>query len=415
MSPIAHSIPALPVWRVVALSLVMLILMTLTVAAQFDQAKIDAVRRSLVHIEVTGISAADSAPRRSDGTGFLVSADGFILTNYHLLDAMNGADTDTIKFSVSFGENTANGRVKALPIDGNEIIDLLLLKVPERQGAFSPLVLGSAENLTVGTPLFTLGFPRADDPDFQPNAVFRQGDLSSRDGPLGSLWMVSIPISSGQSGSPVFSADGKVVGVAKATSSNDPNSRYMIPIHFADTLLAHLRLASLQTELERVLRILKGLEPEPLPLNERLVSVESNISDLRKVFNWSATLDGDDLRIDFRKLVGGARLLRGIKPYVRPIAYDKNDKSVPMSPFKIAASDGTELIELPITSFDDASFSGTFVLKGIRTKIKNRIDDTANVTSIPEIEVRLVPVLERSDKVEELPNQSLIVKVDIAE
>lgn len=368
------------------------------------------ISESLVHIRITGTSAADSSVKTAEGTGFLVSDDGFILTNYHLLNEMKGVDTDTIKITVSFKQNNPAFRIKALPINGNEIIDLLLLKVPEGNEPYKPLQLGSSEALSKGDTLFTLGFPAADDPEFQPDPLFRSGDLSSRSGPTGSLWTVSIPMTAGQSGSPIFHNDGTVVGVARAVSETDANSRYMIPIHFADSILAHLRVAALQKQLEAVLKALGKTEPDAIPLNDRLKSVESNITDLRKFYEWSASMSGDDVKIEFTKLVGGEPLLRGIEPQIKPIAINLEDKAITKSKLKLKPQPGPSAEEFSLTTFEEKDSSGSIIVTKIKDIIATLESVDGDIKSIPELEIRIVPVLSDGTK---LKPQILVIKTHL--
>lgn len=367
---------------------------------------ISAVKTAIVRIEISGIHAANSAKKSASGTGFIVSPDGFVLTNYHLMQELAGVDIDTIKFSVFSGNGAP---VKALPVNGSEASDLLLLKIPERDAQYPTVALGSALELQIGASLSTIGYPKPDDPQFQLDPQFRDGTLSAREGPSGSLWTVSIPFSPGISGSPVFTDDGKVVGVARAVSPQDGESRYMIPIHFADTILTHLKVAKLQQDLDRVLKALGGAETAEETLQDRLTSAESSIGELRMVYEWRAVVAGDDLRIEFSKLVGGGPTLRGIEPYVRPIAVFKPDEQpVQMGKFRLDSAGP----EFPVTYDNDRKASGFVLIRDIKDHIRLRVENTDEVESIPELFVRVAPVLDDGTPAgAKMPPRELIVRV----
>src|SRR4051812_13266543 len=69
----------------------------------FAQNVHDEIRKSLVFIEMKGITD-NGVPLSSAGTGFFVSADGYILTCYHLLDAIAKVKPETVEIWISIWE-----------------------------------------------------------------------------------------------------------------------------------------------------------------------------------------------------------------------------------------------------------------------------------------------------------------------
>jgi hypothetical protein len=206
----------------------------------------DTIRESLVYIRATALSndkdpAGQGRDIEARATGFFVSSDGLILTNYHILDQLGYAVPSTIRFQVSVGEKSADART-ALTVDGNEISDLLLLKAVPAVAPYVTVTLGSAYRHPEGDRVYTSGFPR--------DISYRKGsgEIAAREGPGGALWSIDdLRIRSGQSGSPVYDARGAVIGVLKA---DDDSAVYMIPIDAADGLIAQVRIRDLTDRLE---------------------------------------------------------------------------------------------------------------------------------------------------------------------
>jgi S1-C subfamily serine protease len=378
--------------------------MTLASPASAEVSKeiIDKVSSSIVHITATGTSTKDNTERTSEGTGFYVSSDGFILTNYHLLAPLDDVFSDTIVINVGKGPKSLS-RIKVLPVQGNEIADLLVLKAPENEDPYTPPPLEFADEPEVSEKLYTLGFPNVSDPDFDGAIKFAEGVLSSRSGPTASVWETNIGARAGQSGSPVFNSSGAVVGILKGVEkSADQTVSYYIPIKFADPLLPQLRVAQLRRDLELVLKALGGAEKEPEPLNGRLKSVEGNINNLRRIFNWKVELVGDDLRVDFSKMVAGEPKLKAIRPQVTP--YGQPAGGGPLkkgSTLRLIEVDrnlpqpANEPYEVPVSGIDTEFSSGFFIVPRIGAKIKERMNSDGEISAIPLLSVRIIPVLEK--------------------
>jgi S1-C subfamily serine protease len=366
------------------------------------------VRGSLVHIRATGISSKDSSQKTSEGTGFYVSQDGFILTNYHLLAPLDGVDADTIVINVGERPNTLN-RVKVLPVQGNEIADILVLKAPEDGVNRTKAKIDFTKQPTVGSALYSIGFPTVTDPEFDTQPALVKGNLSKHTGPTASLWTTSIAALQGQSGSPVFTDDGTVIGILKGTDKTaEGEVSYIVPIKFVDPLLPQLRVQQLREELELVLKALGGIEKEPVPLNNRLQNVETNINDLRRIFEWQGDFAGEDLKVQFTKLVGGEPKLRAIRPQVTPYARLNTGGVEKRGLFRIFGQGSAG--EILMNGIDERSASGFFLLPNIKNEIANRIRSDGEIKNIPRLSVSIIPVLEDG---KELPPQTIEVRIDV--
>jgi S1-C subfamily serine protease len=140
----------------------------------------------------------------STGTGFFVSSDGFLLTNYHVVE-------DAERISVKL----PSGKIyPARYISGDKSNDIAILKV---EGAFKPVNLRTDGEVEKGQEVFTLGYPLVSIQGQSQKATFgRVNALSGIQDDVRFI-QIDIPIQPGNSGGPVFDSTGQVVAVATAT------------------------------------------------------------------------------------------------------------------------------------------------------------------------------------------------------
>lgn len=133
-------------------------------------------------------------------TGFLVSANGYVVTNYHVVK-----DADSVHLQNIAGEAF---RAEVLYIDPAN--DLALLHISD--STYRPLKSApytfKESTSAIGEEVFTIGFPRDD-------MVYGQGYLSSLTGYAGdtTAYQISIPVNPGNSGGPVLDSRGNVIGI----------------------------------------------------------------------------------------------------------------------------------------------------------------------------------------------------------
>lgn len=152
----------------------------------------------------------------SRGSGFILSADGYIVTNYHVLDRANA-----IKVTLNNGQE-----YDATLIGGEEANDVAVLKINDVTG-LKPVVLGDSDTLvvgqkvsTIGNALGTLSFSQTSG---HVSGVGRSVTMS--DGTIINMIQTDCVINSGNSGGPLFDQYGRVVGITSAKYSNNGDSR----------------------------------------------------------------------------------------------------------------------------------------------------------------------------------------------
>ena len=159
----------------------------------------------------------------ASGSGFIFSDDGYILTNYHVIE-----DSDSIKVSTYDG-----GSYDAQLIGYDESNDIAVLKI-EAQG-LSPVVLGDSDNLNVGDSVVAIGNPLGELTFSLTSGVVsaldRQVTLSSN--VTMDLIQTDCAINSGNSGGPLFNLYGEVIGITNAKYSSSGSGASIDNIGFA--------------------------------------------------------------------------------------------------------------------------------------------------------------------------------------
>ncbi len=164
---------------------------------------------SVVSIAVTG------GGQQGTGSGFVLSADGLIITNNHVVEA--AADGGDIEVAFADGE-----RVSATIVGRDASYDLAVLRVAARN--LPPLPLGSSANVQVGDPVIAIGSPLG------LAGTVTQGIVSAKDRPVTagrggddasyiSAIQTDAAINPGNSGGPLVNLAGEVVGVNSAIAS----------------------------------------------------------------------------------------------------------------------------------------------------------------------------------------------------
>ncbi|MFT4795424.1 MAG: serine protease Do [Paracoccaceae bacterium] len=156
-----------------------------------------------------GEGGPDQAPRRASslGSGFVISADGFIVTNNHVID---GAD----EIKANFPDGTS---LDAVLIGTDPKTDIALLKVTSDKPL--PFVtFGDSDTSRVGDWVLAIGNP------FGLGGSVSAGIISARNrdiksGPYDDFIQTDAAINRGNSGGPLFNMDGNVIGVNTAIIS----------------------------------------------------------------------------------------------------------------------------------------------------------------------------------------------------
>ena len=174
-------------------------------------------------------------PRIGEGTGFVISSDGYILTNYHVVQ-----NADQVK--VGFRDGTED---TAEVVGTDPSIDLALLKISKN--GLTPLPLGDSESLRVGEWVIAIGNPL----DFEQTVTVGVLSAKNRRVPLPTLdrrglvtfLQTDAAINFGNSGGPLMDIDGNVVGINTAIARQNlaEGIGFALPINQARRVIDQLR------------------------------------------------------------------------------------------------------------------------------------------------------------------------------
>jgi S1-C subfamily serine protease len=363
-----------------------------SVIAQDAEAAHAAMRKSLVYLKATGIGASGAiagANMTATGTGFLVSEDGFILTNYHLLTELGDVLPNTIEIRANIGEKAQELKFKAATVNAVPENDLLLIKIPSGADKHVPVRLGSLAEAYAASQILTSGFPS--EVDYQTV----NGRVSSRDTGSGYLWTVgNMAFEHGQSGSPIYTPDGKVIGVAKGQSEGSPSLNHMIPIHLADSLIGHLRIAELQAKIATLETSIKNLETNKVdPAKKDLDTAVQNIDEIASNFEWSASINASDVEIDYRKLANTGPSVDRIVAVVTPVATNKDRQTIDIGTYFIDVNRDAESDFLIPQEFDTKKRLGVILAPNLFELVRSNFCNIGPAFAAEKFRISIQPYL----------------------
>lgn len=167
---------------------------------------------------------------QSLGTGFIISADGYILTNNHVV---NGSDEVMVKLSDG---REVKGEIKGT----DEKVDLALIKINEK-GQLPFAELGDSDTLEVGEWVMAIGNPFGLSHTVTAGIVSAKGRVIGS-GPYDDFIQTDASINPGNSGGPLFSSEGKVIGINTAIIAGGGGGiGFAIPISMAKSIVSQLR------------------------------------------------------------------------------------------------------------------------------------------------------------------------------
>jgi len=192
---------------------------------------ISVFRPSRVNISINGITIEQEKDKIGEGTGFVVSEDGIIVTNKHVVST-EGIE---IKISTSDGEEFI-----AEVLDLDPLLDLALLKVSDSSWSnnVKPLILGDSSNIQQGQTVIAIGNALGEFKNTVSVGVIsglNRTLIAASNGVaeiIEDLIQTDAAINPGNSGGPLINLEGEVIGINTAMSSGQ-NLGFAIPINQA--------------------------------------------------------------------------------------------------------------------------------------------------------------------------------------
>ncbi|HEY4450193.1 MAG TPA: trypsin-like peptidase domain-containing protein [Solirubrobacteraceae bacterium] len=142
---------------------------------------------------------------QATGSGIVISANGTILTNYHVIE-------NAIKVTVSFEKGkTVNAQI----VGKDPSNDLAVLKIPTDGLTLHPLTLGNSSAVTVGDPVYAIGNPFDLQRTLTTGVISAlQREITAPNGfAINNVLQTDAPINPGNSGGPLLNTSGEVIGI----------------------------------------------------------------------------------------------------------------------------------------------------------------------------------------------------------
>jgi 2-alkenal reductase len=191
---------------------------------------------------------ASEATLKSQGSGFITSSTGYVLTNSHVITTA-GEPGPVQKADHLIVEFADGDRAEARIIGWDLYDDVGLIQVDPARHALTPVPLGDSARVTVGQPVAAIGSPLGQENSLAVgvvSAIHRSIDaITVQKYNVIDAIQTDAPITHGNSGGPLFDARGRVIGInaqirSQSGSGNDSGVGFSIPIDAAKHSVAQL-------------------------------------------------------------------------------------------------------------------------------------------------------------------------------
>jgi len=186
--------------------------------------------------EITGTNIfGQQTTGRTSGSGFIISADGYILTNYHVIEGASRILVMLEDYSMHEAELIGGEGVTS---------DLAVLRIDAANLNLQAAPIGSSSDMRVGSPIYALGNPLG-----ELTFTFTAGVVSALNrqvsidqGQTLNMFQLDAAVNSGNSGGPVYNEFGEVVGIvtAKTALAGVEGIGFALPIDEAMAYAAQL-------------------------------------------------------------------------------------------------------------------------------------------------------------------------------
>jgi S1-C subfamily serine protease len=175
----------------------------------------------------------------AQGTGFIISSDGYIVTNAHVIADASGYLSSNIQV-ITNNQNTINAQF--IGYDGN--LDIALLKI---SGQYQALKLGNSNNIQVGDKVIAIGNPLG------LQFSVSEGIISAinRQGPNGvnAYIQTDVSLNPGNSGGPLIDKNGEVIGINNFKISGGENLGFALESNYVKQAINNISQQNLNQTL----------------------------------------------------------------------------------------------------------------------------------------------------------------------
>ena len=169
---------------------------------------------------------------QAGGSGVVISPDGEILTNNHVVDGIRGGDT-TIEVKI------ADGRTfKATILGKDKELDIALIKIDAKHLPYAKL--GDSDAMRIGEWVVAIGNPLGLEHTVTQGIISAKGRQLGGTG-LDSFLQTDAAINRGNSGGPLLNLKGEVIGINTAIRPDGQNIGFAVPVDMIKRVIADLR------------------------------------------------------------------------------------------------------------------------------------------------------------------------------
>lgn len=204
------------------------------------------VGESVVSIETTATTQSFFGPSESEGagTGIILTEDGLVVTNRHVVPAGTTQVRIILSDGTEFDKVSVVGRTSS-----RDSLDIAFLKIDDTKGKkLAPAKIGDSAKMEVGVPVVAIGNALGQFQNTVTSGIISgygrniQAVDSEGSENLENLFQTDAAINPGNSGGPLVNLDGEVIGINTAVASGDAqNIGFAIPINDVAGLIASVK------------------------------------------------------------------------------------------------------------------------------------------------------------------------------
>lgn len=212
----------------------------------FDPATIYQSRSGGVVTVYAHFDGRPASEGTAQGSGFVISREGYILTSAHVVTTAGDDDEDAKAADRVFVGFRDRDRVPATVVGWDVFDDVSVLRVEPEAHALDPVPLGDSSRVVVGEPVAALGSPFGNESSLAVGVVSatrRSIDSLTSGYTVSDAIQTDAPITHGNSGGPLFDARGRVIGInaqIRSESGQAEGVGFAIPINAAKRSFSQL-------------------------------------------------------------------------------------------------------------------------------------------------------------------------------
>ena len=178
-----------------------------------------------------GLGRAD----RMIGSGFFIDANGYLITNYHVIQSEVDPEYEGYSRVYVKLPNNSTVRIPAKVVGWDSVFDLALLKTEITPAVY--FQLGSSKDLNIGSRIYAIGSPAGLEQTLTSGIVSAQ---NRRLLSLGSVLQIDAPVNHGSSGGPIIDEAGRVQAIVFAGLERNEGLNFAIPVELLRLILPQL-------------------------------------------------------------------------------------------------------------------------------------------------------------------------------